>query len=135
MKRFLFYFGWTIGIGVLLYKGGDLLHYLRILMNVEYKPTPYITALTIYPVLLGIALKTPGSWLQREDMKWGFDWVKFVAVGIPAAYVTLLRVWLYTPFGESLPFLSSMYYYNTIQTVAGIVLGYILLDSLRVPKE
>ncbi|KGX88728.1 hypothetical protein [Pontibacillus marinus] len=136
MKRFLFYFGWTILIGVIMYQNGYQLYRLRMHMNVEYERLPYVIGVTLFPILLGLAMKIPGSWLTRKETKWGFDWIKFLAVGIPTAYIALLWVWTHLQIEEYLPFITTKwYYYSTYQRLAGIVFGYILLDSLRVPKD
>ncbi|QHE50979.1 hypothetical protein [Pontibacillus sp. HMF3514] len=135
VKHALFYLGWTIGIGVLLFQGGLLLYRMKYNSMMTYEHLPYLIAFTLFPIILGISLRIPSIWLRRNNTKWGFDWVKFVFVGVPAAYVTFSMIWALTPLNQYPPLIHSGFLNQDIPTLAGVVLGYILLDSLRVPKE
>lgn len=65
--------------------------------------------------------------------RWSIDWIKLIAIGIPSLYLAALplsifiRLPIYHPM-----FLLKMITSGTIATtIAGVICGYILFDSLK----
>lgn len=137
LKRFLTYFAWTIGIGLLLYQGVYLQYYFKQMINITYNQLYWYFGVLPFPIIVGMLLKLPSTWEDRGNTKWGLDWIKLTAVGIPCAYVWLAFLWMRIPGGEHLPFLDSatLPIVPVLTGVAGIVFGYILLDCIRVSNE
>ncbi|WP_443258476.1 hypothetical protein [Virgibacillus sp. L01] len=59
----------------------------------------------------------------------GFDWIKFVAVGIPALFIAIAPILIY----RNLFFVNDLILYGntTLTTTAGIVFGYVFIDSFK----
>ena len=134
MKRFLYYFAWTIAIGLILYGGVRYQFRLQKEASETFNILPVYLFAGLFPVFLGMLLRLPKLiWEIKEKKAWTFDWIKVVAVALPALYIALLPALLATPFGVHLP-LSGMQVWlaNAIfMTTAGIVAGYVLLDSVK----
>jgi hypothetical protein len=69
----------------------------------------------------------------KEKKEWTFDWTKVIAIGIPALYVALFPILSSTSFGTNFLFgqVLVLFENTTLITTAGIVFGYVLLDSLK----
>lgn len=134
MKRFFYYFGWTIGIGFILYLGAKYQLHLQHKAIVTFEITPVILFATIFSFTIGVLLRLPKLISQiKQNKQWTFDWIKFSAIGLPSLCILFIYVFiLYLP--ESiLPFIPQAIFLQspTIQMIAGVVLGYILLDSIK----
>lgn len=138
MKRFFYYFIWSIAIILVVYLGLQLQQVLDERTDMTFNPIPYWIYVTIFPVVIGLLLRTPKFMLERKQHRiQGFDWSKFLAVGIPAFIVLVLSLLPFLPFENvaypefysriSLLLFSS----TTAQTIAGLVFGYTLLDSFK----
>ncbi|WP_342598020.1 hypothetical protein MHB48_10360 [Psychrobacillus sp. FSL H8-0483] len=134
MKRFMYYFIWVLIIFIICYLGSQ--YYMRLKAIAEstfdYKGT--LIFYFVFPILMGMLLKLPGLVKDiKQQKKWTFDWVKLLAIGTPTLYIATIPIWTYKSFGEH--FLFADYFRITIFTpfitVAGIVLGYCLLDVLK----
>jgi len=137
MNRFIYYAVWTVVIGVTLYLGNEYQSYLTKQAETTYEIMPRAIFTTIFPILVGMLLKLPEIWTQRLSTNWGVDWPKLIIVGIPSLYFSSGLLIMFTPLAPYLPF---MFYisttgYPTLPTVAGIVFGYVVLDSIRIPKD
>ncbi|WP_253702043.1 hypothetical protein [Bacillus sp. FJAT-27445] len=102
-----------------------------------YKMFPLLIFAAVSPVVIGMLLRIPKLILEiLEKKKWTFDWSKIVAMGIPALYVAMLPYISYTQVGQHLPFAKEIVFLgnSTITTAAGIVFGYVLLDSIKKSK-
>lgn len=123
IKRFLYYFIWTVVIGLVIY--GGLLYQIQLNETAQqtYNMLGLLRFAVIFPVIIGLLLRLPTTIIEVKEKKINsFDWSKFLAVGVPTFLVLLM---LFIPFIPILsPFMSS-----TIPTIAGIVFGYVLLDS------
>ncbi|MGM0896984.1 MAG: hypothetical protein ACQEV0_03740 [Bacillota bacterium] len=138
MKRFFYYFIWSIAIAFIVYMGLQLQELLNERTQMTFNLVPYWIYVTIFPVVIGLLLRTPKFMLERKERRIrGFDWSKFLAVGLPAFVVLMLSILPFLPFENmaypefytqiSLILFSS----TTAQTIAGLVFGYILLDSFK----
>lgn len=137
MKRFIYYAVWTVVIGFALYQGSEYQSYLTKQAETTYEIKPRVIFTTIFPILVGMLLKLPELWIQRLSTKWGVDWPKLIVVGIPSLYISLELLLSFTPLAPYLPFLFyiSTTGYPTLPMVSGIVFGYIVLDSMRIPND
>ena len=88
--------------------------------------------MVLFPIMIGIFLVLPRFInMIRRPGTWKFDWVKFIAAGLPTLYLTLFPLLYFHPIGV-LPGISSLSYYllgssMLPHTVSGIVFGYLLL--------
>ncbi|WP_404334569.1 hypothetical protein [Planococcus rifietoensis] len=139
MKRFFYYFIWSIAIIFIVYAGLQLQQLLSDRATAEFDPTPLWIYVVIFPIVIGLLLRTPKFMLERKESRiGGFDWSKFLAVGLPAFLVLILSVLPLLPVGN-LIFSDEVYVHidvllyssTTAQTIAGLVFGYTLLDSFK----
>lgn len=139
MKRFFYYFIWSIVIIFIVYAGLQLQQLLDERAAAAFNPTPLWIYVAIFPVIIGLLLRTPKFMLERKESRiGGFDWSKFLAVGMPAFIVLALSILPLLPIGN-LIFSDDIYVQidmllfssTTAQTIAGLVFGYTLLDSFK----
>ncbi|RLJ90756.1 hypothetical protein [Planococcus citreus] len=139
MKRFFYYFIWSIAIIFIVYAGLQLQQVLDERAAAAFNPTPLWIYVVIFPVIIGLLLRTPKFMLERKESRiGGFDWSKFLAVGVPAFIVLALSILPLLPIGN-LIFSDEIYIQidmllfssTTAQTIAGLVFGYTLLDSFK----
>jgi hypothetical protein len=69
----------------------------------------------------------------KDKKEWTFNWIKVIAIGIPTLYIALLPILSFTSFGMDFLFAKELILIEnkTLITTAGIVFGYILLDSFK----
>ncbi|MBU9673385.1 hypothetical protein KQ939_00695 [Planococcus sp. CP5-4] len=139
MKRFFYYFIWSIAIALVVYAGLQLQQLLSEKAASEFEPRPLWIYIAIFPIIIGLLLRTPKFMLERKESRiGGFDWSKFLAVGVPAFIVLVLSILPLLPI-ENLIFSDEVYVQidlllfssTTAQTIAGLVFGYTLLDSFK----
>ncbi|MFZ3579752.1 hypothetical protein [Virgibacillus sp. DJP39] len=134
MKRFLYYFVWTIIIGIIVYLGIKYQIHLGEEAKREFKMLPVVRFTTIFPIIIGLSLRLPKLIIEvKEKRQWTFDWIKVVAIGLPTLYIAALPILSTTSLGENLFLIKEIMLIrsSTLITTAGIVFGYILLDSLK----
>ena len=139
MKRFFYYFIWSIAIAFVVYMGLQLQHLLGERAAAAFNPAPLWIYVAIFPVVIGLLLRTPKFLLERKESRiGGFDWGKFLAIGVPAFLVLVLSVLPLMPvsnpiFSDELYVQLDLILYSstTAQTIAGLVFGYTLLDSFK----
>ena len=133
MKRFLFLFFSTVVIGTIFYLGMEYQVRLREQSAIKFDLKPYIIYASIFPVFIGMLLRLPKLIIEIKDKrKWSFDWVKVLTIGIPSLYIAMIPL-LAIFFGTNLLF-SKMFMFlgaSTFTSMAGLVFGYVLLDSLK----
>lgn len=129
IRKFLFYFVWAIIIGLITSIGGK---YQRDLLNMESSSIFYILFSIILPVIIGVLVKLP-NFISEQGNKWGFDWIKFSAIAIPYIYLIVVSILPFTDFGEGVIAYPQIISNggSALITIAGVVLGYIFLDSLK----
>jgi len=134
VKRFLYNLGCTVVIGFLLYFGLMYKVDLKEEVDMTYNMKPLIIFSTIYPIIIGLLLRLPKLFLEIKERKhWTFNWTKVIPIGLPALYIALLPSLVFLTgikflFAKELIFLDSS---SVITTTAGIVFGYVLLDSVK----
>lgn len=134
MKRFLYYIGWILLIGFLLYLGTKYYLFLKEEARTTFISDFFVMYNMVFTIIIGMLLKFPMLLQEiRLKKKWTFDWVKLLAFGIPTLYIVTIPFWANSSFGQQ--FLFSNYSRIVIGTpmitVAGVVLGYCLLDILK----
>ena len=107
-------------------------------MNKPYDLLPLLIFSAIFPIVIGVLLRLPKLIIEiKEKKEWTFEWVKVIAIGIPTLYVVVSPILtLTTTFGRHLYFTEVRMFTGhlgsyTIITTAGIVFGYVLIDSLK----
>ncbi len=138
MKRFLYYFIWTLVIGFVVYLGLQLQEQLVARSQMTFTLYPLRAYIILFPVIIGLLLRTPKFILETKEQKNNsFDWIKFVAVGLPALTILVLNFLPYLPSSESwVPAFNIninliLYSGTTLPTIAGLVFGYVLLGSFK----
>lgn len=135
MRRFFYYFGWTTVIGIIIYSGAKYQFLLKQEYMKNFEVISFVLFSSIFPIVVGILLRLPKLIKEiKENREWTFDWSKFIGIGLPSFGVISMYVLIFTPVGESiLPFVPEMIFVgnSTIQTIAGVVFGFILLDSVK----
>jgi len=135
--RFGSLFLYTVFIGLLLYLGGKIQSQLKYMTTQTFNPFDHILFTCIFPVIIGIFLALPGFINEFKNTgKWKFDWIKFLAIGIPALYASFFPLLYYSSLGPYIPkFLNIVQFYmdstTTVQTVGGIVFGYLILGCFH----
>jgi hypothetical protein len=139
MKRFFVYFFITVVFGFLIFWGFKIPLMIKERYMFEAPLKVLMIFSTIFPIFIGVLLRLPQLIIEiKEKRKWSIDWVKLTAIGIPTLYVSqMLILYFFTPFGSSLPF-GRILMQNAdipLPTIAGIIFGYIVLDSLKEDHE
>ncbi|ARF14774.1 hypothetical protein [Sporosarcina ureae] len=135
MRRFFYYFGWTMVIGIIIYIGAKYQFLLKQEYMKNYEALSFVLFSSIYPIGIGMLLKLPKLINEIiENRQWTFNWAKFMGIGLPSLGVLSISILIFTPAGENIiPFVPEIMYSgnSTIQTIAGVVFGFILLDSVK----
>lgn len=132
MKRFSYYFIWTLAIGFILYAGMQLQSEIAERSQTTYQLFPLYLYIALFPVFIGILIRTPVFLLQlKERESWSFDWIKFAAIGMPALYLVVMSFLPFSGVGQGwLPVPQILLIGGTtIPTIAGVVFGYMVLES------
>ncbi len=134
MKRFLYYFSCALAIGVLLYFGMQLQSVLHERSDATFDPTLLYVFIALFPVVIGLLIRAPKFVLQlRESKVQKFDWAVFLAFGIPALYIIVMTFLPFSVIGQGWLRIPGIVLVGgtTVPTIAGLVFGYLLLDSIR----
>jgi hypothetical protein len=108
------------------------------MMGRTFNPVPSYTYMVVFPVVIGILLAVPHLLHElRKRGSWRYDWVKFLAVAIPALYILLSLPLKFISFFRPLAqFLYPDNFYFTIimqpttLNFVGIAVGYFALAAL-----
>jgi hypothetical protein len=133
MKRFISYFLWSLLIISILFLGAEVQSRLRAYSQMHYKMTFYIIFIWLFPIVVGMLIRLP---LLITDIinnkKWKADWIKLIAIGLPFLYIASVPL-VYLKVPILYPDLVVRIFYNDIMVtkIPGVILGYIILDSLK----
>ena len=133
MKRFLFIFFSTVVIGFVFYIGLEYQVRLRERSAIVFDIKPYIIFASIFSIFMGMLLRLPKLILEIKDKrKWSIDWVKVLVIGIPSIYIAMIPL-LAIVYGKNLLFFDEIMLLGdfTFTSIAGVIFGYVLLDSLK----
>ncbi len=120
-------------MGFILYLGMGYQVRLREESATTYNLMPFILFATIFPIFIGFLLRLPKLIIEiKEKKQWSFDWIKVAAIGIPSLYLAMIPI-LAIYFGMNLLFAKEFMLLGdtTFTSIAGVVFGYVLLDSLK----
>lgn len=131
IRRMIGYFIYTLVLIYLLIKGSLFLQHLQILtVRSGISPFANLTFMVFLPVLVGVLLAMPQFIYQiKKDGIWRYDWVKFISIGLPMFYVTIMPLIHFTPVGRFLPFSNLLLVYPLIHHVCGVVFGFLILKA------
>lgn len=133
MKRFLFIFFSTAVIGFVFYLGMDYQMRLREKSAIIFDIKPYITFASFFSIFIGMLLRLPKLILEiRDKQRWSFDCIKVIVIGIPSLYIAMIPLFAIV-YGMNLWFSNVVMLLGdiTFTTIAGVIFGYVLLDSLK----
>lgn len=134
IKRFLYYFCCSVVIGFIFYLGYRYQVHLKKEAGMTFKNFPVMVFTFVFPIIKGMLLRLPKLIIEiKVKQPWTFDWVKVLAVGLPALYITFLPILAYTFPSMNLLFAHEILFENTVMiiTTTGIIFGYTLIDSLK----
>lgn len=122
-----------IVIGFIIYLGTKYQIRLEEEAKKNFELFPVVLFATIFPVVIGLLLRLPKFMIEiKQNKRLLFDWVKFIAIALPTLYILAMSILPYSTLGEDIKIPEIVITGSpTIQTIAGVVFGYILLDSLR----
>lgn len=107
---------------------------LREQVEATYTIWPVLTFGLLYPILFGALFALPGLWERvRNGHAKGFQFAKFLGVGIPAMYV-IVAPFLYSTkvFSSYLPFTGLLFnQYAGGAMIFSFVFGYVIIDCIR----
>ncbi|WP_404469501.1 hypothetical protein [Sutcliffiella horikoshii] len=131
MKNFFKYFFWTVVIGFIYYAGSRYELHLLNEAQMNYNFWPQVIFAALFPILIGILLRLPKLIKEiQEEKAWSVNWMKLLAVGLSTLYVSLVPVLSLTGLFRYMPFAMDIIHLD-LATLAGVVFGYVLLDSLK----
>lgn len=133
LAKLLANFIYVIIVGFVLFSGAGYLELAKKTAGSTYSGYPVLFCMTFFPVLIGILLALPNfiSTAWKPGI-WGFDWIRFIAVWLPAFYITVFTLLTLTSVGQYLPLGGYILSKNLIpHTVAGVVSGYLLLALFK----
>lgn len=133
MKRFLYILISTVIVGAVLYFGLVYQMKLRNEMAVTFNAEPLFIFSTIFPIVVGLLFRLPKLILEIKDKKrWCFDWMKMIVIGVPSLYIAMVPIlsFYFSP-SVIIPLIDMFLGHASFTSIAGIVFGYALLDSLK----
>ncbi len=134
MKNFLYYFGWTFMISFIIYLGTKYQIQLQKEMSQTMEPGKYLSFSVLFPIIIGLFLGLPRLINKiKQQKEWTINWMKLLVIGLPTLLVIFIYLFLYQIPESILPFIPEQIFLRnqTIHVVAGVVFGYVLLDSLK----
>ncbi|MEW9501706.1 hypothetical protein [Jeotgalibacillus marinus] len=135
MKRFIKYLICSLIVILVLYFGSEIYLRLEEYRRSNFELRPLMLFIVLFPILVGMMIRFPQLVTDiRLKKGWSIDWVKLSAIGIPSLYIALspLLLILNVPIIHQvrISFLMSGFL-ETVTTIAGVIFGYVLLDSLK----
>ncbi len=129
LRRFGWYLLYTAFIGFILGLG---IYYNNAL---SVSGLPYMIFSMVWPLVFGVCLALPRLIKYiRQSGRWYYDWVKLLAIGLPALYIALFQAFYFffhltgwLPSRVQVLLISSTF----SQMAAGLVFGYVLISSLE----
>jgi hypothetical protein len=134
MKRILTSLFWSFMILLLLYLGVVLQARFKEYQEMDFNPKPYIIFTVAYPILMGMVIRLPQliTGIMKKK-RWCVDWIKLCVIGLPSLYIAIspLSFFINIPI-FNLNLVNNMFSAGiTVMTVAGVISGYIILDSIK----
>ncbi|KJS14266.1 MAG: hypothetical protein VR67_00525 [Peptococcaceae bacterium BRH_c8a] len=141
--RFISYFLYAVLVGYLMLWGASIQQKLKHLTATTFNNVPQFTFMMVFPVFIGILLALPGFIaIARSNGHWKVDWAKLFGIGLPALYVTIYPfLYFVVPrlVGDTMIYsklmISGLLINNTLHTVGGLVLGYLIPSAIHKEKS
>ena len=128
IKRFLAYFLYVLLLAYLLIRADDYFNHLP--MSSSTSAPIHLWPALLFPVAVGLLLALPRLITTiSQSGSWTYDWVLFLAVGLPALVVQLLACFSLLPLLN--PTGNITFYHGNLVSISGLVLGYILLAAFK----
>ena len=134
MKRFFYYFGWTLGIGFIIFLGAKYQMRLELEAMATFELAQVVWFSSIFPIVIGILLKLPKFLNEiKQNKQWTFDWVKFIAIGFPSLCILIIYVSMPHLPQSILPFIPQLIFFGKSNNSndSRSCVGYILLDCIE----
>lgn len=139
--RFSIFFSFTLFMITLYYFGQQIIMNYNFHFQSTFDFKPIMVAKTTVPIVLGLFLALPkfvSEW--RRAGKWKYDWIKLLAIGVPALYIALIPIFAFISvkyFAIITPILGgvSAALQSMPHELAGYAVGYILIASLYKTTE
>lgn len=117
-----------------LYIGTEMQLWLKGYSDEDFNFIPQIVFSVFFPIVVGMLLRIPQ--LVKEiklKKRWSIDWIKLIAIGIPSLYLAALplSIFIRLPIYHPMFFLKMITSGTIATTIAGVICGYILFDSLK----
>ncbi|WLD92330.1 hypothetical protein [Alkalihalobacillus sp. AL-G] len=134
MKQFLFNLVYTFVMILLVIEGYEFQRKLVHEGSAMFNMYPSLLFLSVYPIVLGMLFRLPLLFKEVKDgNKWKVGWVKIISIGLPAFYIASFPALYFSPITD----IVNLYPMNLnldegpIISIAGVVFGYVLLDSIK----
>lgn len=133
LKRFIMYLLWSLIIIAILFFAARITTSLKLQIPQTYNGNSYFIFSWLFPILLGMLLRLPHlakDIIQRK--RWSFDWIKLIAIGLPLLYVSSVPL-MYLGIPRIYPEIAIAFTFTNMTgpQIAGVISGYIILDSLK----
>ena len=135
LKRFVAYFLYALFIAYVFSWAEKYAMHLHRLAAATFNYYTSIGFSIFYPIIIGILIGLPKLLAQlRKEGFWKWDWVKFLAIGIPAFFLGIYPLLVYLPYlSPHLPSELPVFFLMTYKTqvlipFSGIVFGYLLVS-------
>lgn len=117
-------------IGFICYLGIKLQLRIEYVAASEFNYTPLIIFVVVFPILIGMLVRLPKLITEiLENKEWKFDGLKFTGIALPALFIIMVFILSHSSMGTTINFVLTGG--STFTIIAGIVLGYSLLDCLK----
>src|SRR5665647_2510784 len=127
VKRFIGYLIYVVAVGYIITKADDYQLYLQHIYSKTFNTTYLWLFMSLFPILVGLmlALHHLVSMIRKQgSLK--FDWIMFLAVGIPTLCIAITPIVLATGLEQLTNiwlFSSIIAFHNNLVTVSGVVFG------------
>lgn len=125
--KFMVYFFYVCIVGFLVLWGAGFQQHLKAELAQSFGlPIIFIMFSLFFMFFIGVLIALPQFLLQAGKFgTWSFDWIRFMAVGLPALLYMLAYFFGWAPGPKFIPYITN----PTLYTVSGILLGYSFLAS------
>ncbi|MCA0984312.1 hypothetical protein LCL89_09665 [Halobacillus yeomjeoni] len=131
MKKFLGYFVFTAAMIALFVGLMNIRDSLVTLKDLEFKGTPLLLFTLLYPIGYGALFATHALWFRWKRGQRGFQWARFLGIGLPSLYMILAPLMRYIPPSMTWPL--GEFLMNSLGggvLLFGFLFGYICIDSI-----
>ncbi|WP_257349247.1 hypothetical protein [Pseudalkalibacillus decolorationis] len=124
--------------GAVILLGFKLEGLLQLRAEENFLITPYFYYSLFFPILLGTLLAIPkAAQSHKKNSKVKINWAKLFIFGIPSLLILLFPAYYFTlmTWGTLIPFATLLYGNIKLHFLSGLILGYIIIDSLEYVTE